>query len=1276
MTAEGKTDGYKGAKPVNLLQIYNRTLSTNQKLEMVVAIICTVLAGMCQPAVTIVFWGRLDDFQDPDDPDADSAYDKMLIAVPIIVGIVMFMWLLNVVWLTGFIVNAERALISVRRQYFEALLAQSVPWFDAHPSEQLNSETSALMQTLRGGIGEKAGIFINACFTFVSGWTAAFYFGPQIALALLSISPALVYVSISMKGVFVKLFKKAAEANAEAGGVAEESLNSVKTIAAFGQEKARIDLYSEKIEKSRKIATRNAAFIGLITGSMMMCIFLMYALGFFMGSLAIEHEWENWFTGEQITPGDIAISFFCVLMGTFSVGQALPHYKMVIQAQTTAGKVFALIDESRRLKTHSDKNPILNSTDPEIFNMKGHIVLKDVSFHYPTRKEVQILDKISFEIKPNQTTALVGETGCGKSTVFQLLERFYDPVEGKILIDGAGIERFDPHILRSRIALVSQEPILFANSIKENIKFGNQRATDDEIRAVCEKANALNFIEEQDSKFDTFVGQSGSQLSGGQKQRIAIARALIKNPAILLLDEATSSLDRRSEHAVQMAISNISGTVTTVIIAHRLTTIQNANKIVVFKNGKIEEQGTHTELIAADKVYANLVKFQQTESTEGSSSDDDAKKQDGKSDSDRDNNINEVSDKEHTNNSAVATTGVVVTGVAVKNTQSEEISPDEISLKPKVEEQPQMSLIKRILSQVKNNRKWLIFGLASSVLHACLFPAFAITLGVYIETLVDGYDSDFRRDANTCSLIFLGLSFIIGGVMLSQTYSLSRSGEGLTYTLRRLSFVNMLKMQPSWYDEKENAYGTLSTRLSTEATLVHNLVGPTVGAFMQAVFAIGLGTILGFIFAWQLAIAGILLSPLFVFCGLSSSQSQEGYEKDNKQAVNVSGSVLSESLSNIRTLKSLGIQEKVVGDYLTKLQGTLKGITKHGVRSGLTLGFGHVAPIFFYTFCLLVGAYLIKEGEITFQDLTMTMFAIAFGAYATGLFLASMPDMTSAKTAAKNIFKLEDMESSIDPFDPSGLVLKQEETKGYVSFQDVTFNYPNRPRQILDGLTFSLEPGTKLALVGRSGCGKSTTIQLLLRFYDMNSGTIAIDGKNIRDINVKSLRSIISLVSQEPILFNTTIENNIKFGKASATSEEIRDAAQKANALPFIEGKEGDPKDSSEGFQRVVGPKGEKLSGGQKQRVAIARAIIRNPKILLLDEATSALDAASEELVQNALNTCMEGKSTIIIAHRLNTIESADKICVMNEGKVVEQGGHKELMTKKEHYFNLVNALG
>eukprot|EP00357_Protocruzia_adherens_P012383 CAMPEP_0115031232 /NCGR_PEP_ID=MMETSP0216-20121206/38407_1 /TAXON_ID=223996 /ORGANISM="Protocruzia adherens, Strain Boccale" /LENGTH=450 /DNA_ID=CAMNT_0002408835 /DNA_START=264 /DNA_END=1616 /DNA_ORIENTATION=- len=450
----------------------------------------------------------------------------------------------------------------------------------------------------------------------------------------------------------------------------------------------------------------------------------------------------------------------------------------------------------------------------------------------------------------------------------------------------------------------------------------------------------------------------------------------------------------------------------------------------------------------------------------------------------------------------------------------------------------------------------------------------------------------------------------------------------------------MLKMQPSWYDEKENAYGTLSTRLSTEATLVHNLVGPTVGAFMQAVFAIGLGTILGF--SWQLAIAGILLSPLFVFCGLSSSQSQEGYEKDNKQAVNVSGSVLSESLSNIRTLKSLGIQEKVVGDYLTKLQGTLKGITKHGVRSGLTLGFGHVAPIF-----------------------------------------------SSAKTAAKNIFKLEDMESSIDPFDPSGLVLKQEETKGYVSFQDVTFNYPNRPRQILDGLTFSLEPGTKLALVGRSGCGKSTTIQLLLRFYDMNSGTIAIDGKNIRDINVKSLRSIISLVSQEPILFNTTIENNIKFGKASATSEEIRDAAQKANALPFIEGKEGDPKDSSEGFQRVVGPKGEKLSGGQKQRVAIARAIIRNPKILLLDEATSALDAASEELVQNALNTCMEGKSTIIIAHRLNTIESADKICVMNEGKVVEQGGHKELMTKKErqgghkelmtkkeHYFNLVNALG
>eukprot|EP00357_Protocruzia_adherens_P010520 CAMPEP_0115007348 /NCGR_PEP_ID=MMETSP0216-20121206/21116_1 /TAXON_ID=223996 /ORGANISM="Protocruzia adherens, Strain Boccale" /LENGTH=863 /DNA_ID=CAMNT_0002374253 /DNA_START=126 /DNA_END=2717 /DNA_ORIENTATION=- len=862
------------------------------------------------------------------------------------------------------------------------------------------------------------------------------------------------------------------------------------------------------------------------------------------------------------------------------------------------------------------------------------------------------------EISANKTTALVGETGCGKSTVLQLIEKFYNPVEGSIHIDGIPLADFAPRVLRSKMGLVSQEPVLFSSTIEENVRYGSLDATKDEIEDACRRANALQFIEEQEKGLKTFVGAGGSQLSGGQKQRIAIARALIKKPAILLFDEATSSLDRRNEQMIQEAVNRISGSVTTIIVAHRLSTIQEADKIVVLKSGKVEEEGTHSDLLQIRGVYANLVKFQQEKSTK--------ELEDGLS-----TDAEGVEDTKSTIDARAKKTG------SESNMKAINVDVTDSEPTPRVKDNSQKSVVTRVLHHGRHERSWLVLGVFMAFLSALTTPVFAVIFALYIDTLVEGEsDDDFRKEANLYSILLALFAVFAGVFLLSQQYALSRSGEGLTYHLRLLSFTHMLKMNTEWFDRKENQTGALTTKLSTESTLVHKLVGPTLGTFLQASIAIGVGSIIAFAFSWQLALLGLALSPLFIFCGIYSAKAHTGYEMTNQEAVEISGSVLSEALSNIRTLLSLNIKEKIANNFMEKLQGTIKGIARHGVKSALTMGLGYIAPFFFYTMCLLFGAYLIDEGEITFEDLSLAMFAIAFGAHATGQFVAAMPDLTTSRNAANSIFKMEDTESAIDPFDQSGRVLESSQVTGRVVFRDVVFQYPQRDNMVLNGFNLTLEPGKKLALVGRSGCGKSTTVQLLLRFYNVQSGSISLDGVAINEINIGNLRSHIGLVSQEPVLFNTTIENNIKFGNSAATMVEVRQAAVMANALEFIEGPEiADSEDVKEGFQRVVGPKGEKLSGGQKQRIAIARAIIRNPKVLLLDEATSALDAQSEDLVQSALNRCMEGKSTIVIAHRLNTIEFADKICVIDEGRVREEGKHDELMEKHGLYYNLIKAL-
>jgi len=390
-----------------------------------------------------------------------------------------------------------------------------------------------------------------------------------------------------------------------------------------------------------------------------------------------------------------------------------------------------------------------------------------------------------------------------------------------------------------------------------------------------------------------------------------------------------------------------------------------------------------------------------------------------------------------------------------------------------------------------------------------------------------------------------------------------------------------------------------------------------------------------------------------------------GTSKELAKLFEASGKTAAEGIENIRTVASLGLEKHFQSLFEKSLVPPYRTTIKQAHFIGLSMGLGEAVIFFTYAAVFYYGSYLMKNDDLSFNDVMKVFSAIIFAAMTIGQSMSMLPDYGKACQSSANLFALIYSTPAIDAYSKKGQ--KDFEVNGELEFQNVKFNYPSRPTQkVLQGLSFKVNKGQTIALVGQSGCGKSTTVQLTQRFYEIAGGMIMLDGHDINNVNVAYLRQQMGLVSQEPVLFDKTIADNIKYGDLTreVSLEEVKAAAVSANISTFVES-------MPDGYETMVGEKGSKLSGGQKQRVAIARALIRNPKLLLLDEATSALDTESEKVVQDALDRARQGRTCIVIAHRLSTIHNADLICVVQEGFIVEKGTHTQLMAAKGIYYNL-----
>ncbi|XP_068971412.1 multidrug resistance protein homolog 49 isoform X1 [Bombus flavifrons] len=1138
-------------------------------------------------------------------------------------------------------IAASRQIARVRKMFLRAVLRQDMTWYDTNTSTNFASRITEDLDKMKEGIGEKLGVFTYLMVSFISSIIISFVYGWKLTLVVLSCAPIIVIATAVVAKVQSSLTAQELNAYGQAGRVAEEVLGAIRTVIAFNGEEKEVERYAEKLVPAERTGIRRGMWSGVGGGVMWFIIYISYAIAFWYGvQLILEDRPKD---VKEYTPAVLVIVFFGVLAGAQNMGLTSPHLEAFAVARGSAAAIFQVLDRVPTIDS-------LSKDGQKLPSVNGEIEFKNVHFQYPARKDVKVLQGLNLKINRGETVALVGGSGCGKSTCLQLIQRLYDPHKGQVLLDGVDVAKLNVQWLRSHIGVVGQEPVLFDTTIRENIRYGNDSITEEQMIKAAKEANAHDFISKLPEAYDSPVGERGSQMSGGQKQRIAIARALVRRPAILLLDEATSALDVHSENTVQRALDAASKGRTTIVVTHRLSTITNADRIVFIKEGQVVEQGTHEELLALKNHYYGLVSADASATARAKATASAAK------------TVTAAIPKQKPPLKRQFST-LSMHSHRLSLAGASECSENQLEEHEKPYDAPMM----RIFGLNKPEWPYNLIGCLAAGMVGASFPAFAVLFGEVYSVLGLQDDEEVRNESVKFSILFLVVGVVTGVGTFLQMYMFGLAGVRMTARIRKMAFTAMLRQEMGWYDEDTNSVGALCARLSTDAGAVQGATGTRVGAILQALSTLVLGIGLSMYYTWKMTLVSVVSIPLVLGAVFFEARVMSGQGLQEKKKMEAATRIAIEAISNIRTVASLGKEEAFLQRYCVELDLVAKATRIRNRLRGLVFSCGQTIPFFGYALSLYYGGALVATEGLRYENVIKVSEALIFGSWMLGQALAFAPNFNTAKISAGRIFKLLDRVPEItSPPDSEDKDLDWK-ADGLIQFSKVEFHYPTRPEmQILQGLNLIVKPGQMVALVGQSGCGKSTCIQLLQRLYDPISGTVTMDRRDISSVSLRNLRSQLGVVGQEPVLFDKTIAQNIAYGDNSrtVTMEEIIEAAKKSNIHSFVSS-------LPLGYDTRLGSKGTQLSGGQKQRIAIARALVRNPRILLLDEATSALDTQSEKVVQAALDKAMEGRTCITIAHRLATIRNADVICVLEKGTVAEMGTHDDLLSADGLYSHL-----
>ncbi|XP_066350937.1 ABC transporter B family member 14-like isoform X4 [Miscanthus floridulus] len=1121
--------------------------------------------------------------------------------------------------------TSQRQMARMRIAYLRSVLSQDIGAFDTDlTTANIIAGATNHMSVIQDAIGEKMGHFMSNFSTFLVAIIVAFACCWEVGLLSLLVVPMLLVVGASYAKMMARMSLTRTSFVSEATTIVEQNLAHIKTVFSFVGEKSAIKSFNNCMDNQYTLSKKESMAKGLGLGMLQIATFCSYSLVIWVGAAAV--------IDRKAKPGETIAAVVNVLSGAIYLSNAAPDLQAFSQAKAAGKEVFKIIKRNPAI-SYESKGKILEK-------VTGGIEIQEVHFTYPSREDKPVLQGFSLAIQAGNILALVGSSGCGKSTVISLVQRFYDPILGAILIDGQDIKTLDLKFLRTNIGSVSQEPSLFSGTIMDNLRIGKIDATDEAIIEAAKTANVHSFISKLPNQYATEVGERGVQLSGGQKQRIAIARAILKDPPILLLDEATSALDSESEKIVQEALDIAMQGRTVILIAHRMSTIINADKIVLVENGRVAQSGTHEELLEKSEFYSSICSMQNLE------------KDSGKSKTRFIDQVKEEKEKEESQDGTYNKPSF---------TSSEQEKTLEQTEQPKQAIRKRRSTFYRIfLGTFKLLPEKVLLGSTAAAISGISRPIFAF----YIMTVGIAY---IKPDAKSIVSKYSVILFLIGLLTffsnIFQHYIYGLVGERAMNNLREALFSVILRNEIGWFEQPKNSVGFLTSRIIGDTSMIKTIISDRMSLIVQCISSIVITTVLSTVVNWRMGLVAWTLMPFHFFAGIVQVRSAKGFATDFSTSHRKLISLTSEAVSNIQTVASFVQEDEILKKADLSLQEPMRTSRvesiKYGVVQGTSLCLWHMTHAIALSFTIM----LLDKNLSSFKDCVRSYQAFAMTIPSITELWSLIPLVLSAITVLDPALDILDRETRIVPDVPE--VHSEERLAGDVVFQDVSFSYTSRPEVIiLDGFNLDIEPGQQVALVGPSGSGKSTVLALLLRFYDPCEGQVLVDGKDIRDYNLRYLRKHIGLVQQEPILFNLSIRENISYGNEGASESEIVEAAMEANIHKFISG-------LSNGYDTVVGDRGSQLSGGQKQRIAIARAILKRPTIMLLDEATSALDSQSEMVVMSSL-LAKEWKNkgdlsskitSITIAHRMSTVTSADVIAVMDKGQVIELGSHETLIS-------------